>query len=121
MRKLCLLFVFLFISLSITANPLIGYWLSSDGEFYHFDMNTVTTGLYNSDNIENTVYDYSINDNIIELTRAGASYSYTYRVNTEDGTLTLSPITDSSDNIILYGSNSIMQEEIVVGLKIQNP
>ena len=124
MRKLYVCFLMLFTIFSITAcsqnSPILGYWLSSDGEFYHFDVSTVTTGLYDTENIENTVYSYNIYGDVIEFTRENATYKYNYKVNTEDNTLSLTPVTDSSEKIILYGTNSVMQEEIIVGLKIQN-
>ena len=124
MKKL-LLSILLILSISCLSacgnqSEVMGYWLSSDGEFYHFDVSTVTTGLYDTENIENTVYSYNIYGDVIEFTRENATYKYNYKVNTEDNTLSLTPVTDSSEKIILYGTNSVMQEEIIVGLKIQN-
>ena len=124
MRKLCICFIMLVILLSLTAcngnNPLIGYWVNSDGEFYHFDVETVTSGVYGTEAIENSIYTYKINNGVIELKRNGTTYLYNYTLNTNDSMLTLSPVSDPSEITDYYGTDSIMYEEILIGLRIQN-
>lgn len=124
MKKL-FLSILLVVSISCLSacagqNELIGYWLSTDGGVINFqNSDTVSVGQYNQDFTEFDTYTYKINGSTIELTQTdtqGNPLILTYDFVIEDGLLTLTHNGESYS----YHGEIYMQEEIMVGLTIQN-
>ena len=125
LSNLCLLLVLCLLVLSgcsSSENALLGYWMSDTGEILHFvDKDNMYIGTYlEADNKISCSYDLLSSDKISYRVE-DTVYVYKFKVDTANRTLTLYAGDIGNEKVVnVYYGADFMQEEIAVGLTINN-